>query len=57
MFFRKKNREEHRYYLLPGQGRGNKMKRKRQFYWACVAGGIVAVIFGVAIWWFSTPHL
>lgn len=52
MFFRRKrNPEEHRYYLLPGQGKGNKRKRKRQWFWAAVTGSIVAALFGWGLWY------
>ena len=56
MFFRrKKNSDEHRYDLLPGQGRGNRRKRKQQFFWACIAGAFFAILVGAAIWLVNNP--
>jgi len=39
------NPEEHRYYLLPGQGRSNRRKRRQQL----VAAIIVGIIFSAGI--------
>jgi len=39
MWFRKKhNPEEHRYYLLPGQGKSNRRKRQQQLVAAIIPG-------------------
>ena len=41
MFGRKKNKEEHRYYLLPGMGKAN--RRKHQLYLKVgIAVGLIA---------------
>ena len=55
MFFsQKRNPEEHRYYLLPGQGKGNKRKRKQQWFWSTVVGVIVAALFGWGLWFLGS---
>ena len=50
-FGKPKNPEEHRYYLLPGQGRGVKRKRQKQLFAALVVAGIFAGLLGAFIWW------
>ena len=50
MFGRKRNKEENRYYLLPGMGRANKRKRELFFRWALVVGGLVSLIVGYFIY-------
>lgn len=47
MFWRKRNKEEHRYYLLPGMGRSNR-RRHRQFLVAAIVVGAL-VSGGVAV--------
>ncbi|MEN9674678.1 MAG: hypothetical protein RIS76_574 [Verrucomicrobiota bacterium] len=44
-FGKPRNPEEHRYYLLPGQGRSNRRKRRQQL----LAAIIVGVIFSAGI--------
>jgi len=44
-FGKPRNPEEHRYYLLPGQGRSNRRKRRQQL----VAAIIVGLIFSAGI--------
>lgn len=46
-----KNPDEHRYYLLPGQGRGVRQKRRRQLIAALVVGSLFAALMGGIIWW------
>jgi len=50
MFGRKRNREEHRYYLLPGMGRSNKRHRRRVHLAAIAFGAVVAALFGGLIY-------
>jgi len=42
MFGSKKNKEEHRYYLLPGMGRSNREHRQRMLRWAILVGILVS---------------
>ena len=53
--FKPKNRDEHRYYLLPGMGRSN--RRQRQFYFRCalVFGFFIAAIIGAIIYLAQRP--
>lgn len=53
MFFRKKNPEEHRYYLLPGQGRGNRRKRRQQLVASLITAAIFSAGLGIAIWFMN----
>ncbi len=50
MFGRKRNKEENRYYLLPGMGRANKRKHELIFRWALVVGVVVSILVGVIIY-------
>lgn len=50
MFGRKRNREEHRYYLLPGMGKSNRRHRRRVHLAAIAFGAVVAVLFGGLIY-------
>lgn len=55
-FWRKRrDREEHRYYLLPGMGRSNRRHRRRMHVAAVVFGVVVSVLFGVAIYFTQRP--
>lgn len=57
VFWKKRNRDEHRYYLLPGMGRSNRRKRKQYFRSAVVVGVIVSAILCSLLYYFSRPHL
>lgn len=47
MFFRpRKNRDEHRFYLLPGMGRSNRKHHKKVILWAWVVGALAALTLG-----------
>lgn len=50
MFGRKRNKEENRYYLLPGMGRANKRKRELFFRWALVVGCLASLLLGYFIY-------
>lgn len=50
MFGRKKNREAHRYYLLPGMGRSNRRHRRKVHLAAVIFGAVMSLIFGVALY-------
>ena len=55
IFGAKKNKEEHRYYLLPGMGKANKRKRAVLFRWSLIVGVIVSLIFGVLLYLVNRP--
>ena len=57
MFGTKKNKEEHRYYLLPGMGRSNRRRHRQLLKWALVVGLIVSMILGFLLIYFSRPRL
>ncbi len=50
MFWEKKNKEEMRYYLLPGMGRSNRRRHQQIFRWAVVVGIFISIAFGVLIY-------
>jgi hypothetical protein len=58
MFGRKpKNKEEHRWYLLPGQGKGMRKKRRQQMIAALTVGVVCAAVLGAAIWLMNNRYL
>jgi len=50
MFGKPKNKEEHRYYLLPGMGRSNRHHREKVFKVALVFGVIFSLVFGAILY-------
>ena len=56
MFFRKKNRPHERFYLFPGQG-GKNYLRKQQIImrWTVAAALLAAAVLAVVLWWLSRP--
>ncbi len=50
MFWTKKNKEEHRYYLLPGMGRSNRRRHEQFLRWAVVVGVIVSALLGYILY-------
>ena len=50
LFGKPKNHEEHRYYLLPGQGRGARKKHFQQLFAAIVVGCVFSAILGLLLW-------
>lgn len=55
MFLSRKNKEEHRYYLLPGMGRSNRRRHRQFAVWAIVVGVIGAVLLGLLL--YALAHL
>lgn len=49
-FGKPRNPEEHRYYLLPGQGRSNRRKRRQQLVAALITGAIFAAGIASLMW-------
>ncbi|MBX3732101.1 MAG: hypothetical protein KF791_05860 [Verrucomicrobiae bacterium] len=49
-FGKPRNPEEHRYYLLPGQGRSNRRKRRQQLIAALITGAIFAAGIATLMW-------
>jgi hypothetical protein len=48
-----KNPEEHRYYLLPGQGRGAREKHRRHLIIAWVVGLLASTCMGLGLWFLN----
>jgi hypothetical protein len=57
VFWKKRNKEEHRYYLLPGMGRSNRRKHRQYFRSAILVGIVVSVVLASLLYYFSRPHL
>ncbi len=55
MFRSRKNKEEHRYYLLPGMGRSNRRFHRKTVRWAVIVGIITAALFGAALYYAQRP--
>lgn len=51
MFWSRRNREEHRYYLLPGMGRSNRRHRRQTHVVAVVVGVLASVILAGLLYW------
>ncbi|MFM7101511.1 MAG: hypothetical protein ACKO3N_10100 [Verrucomicrobiota bacterium] len=48
-----KNSEEHRYYLLPGQGRGNRRKHRIHLFASLAVGLVFAVLLSALMWYLN----
>jgi len=55
-FGKPKNPDAHRYYLLPGQGRGARRKHRQQILAAWAVGIIAAALLGVVLWLVNQRH-
>lgn len=53
MFGDRKNRGDHRYYLLPGMGRSNRRHRRRVQQVAIVFGIVVSLLFGALLYYLN----
>jgi hypothetical protein len=49
-FGKKRNPEEHRYYLLPGQGRSNRRKHRQQLIAAIITGLVFSALIAGIMW-------
>ena len=56
LFGKPKNGEAHRYYLLPGQGRGARKKFYQQLLIALVVGSVSSAILAVALIYLNKRH-
>ena len=54
MFGSKKNKERERFYLLPGQGGSNYVRKQRQLLaWSVLVGLLLAGTLGFFMWYFA----
>ncbi|HWF18669.1 MAG TPA: hypothetical protein VG754_05350 [Verrucomicrobiae bacterium] len=54
MIWRKRNKEQERFYLLPGMGgRASRRKHKVFLVWSIVAGLTVSILFAVALFFLN----
>jgi hypothetical protein len=56
MFWTRKNKEEHRYYLLPGMGRSNRRRHQQFVRWAIVIGALASAGFAYLLYLLSQTH-
>jgi hypothetical protein len=54
MFWKKKNPEEHRYYLLPGMGKSNRRRHQQFVRWAILVGILVSALVAAFIYYSNT---
>ncbi len=52
-FGKPKNPDAHRYYLLPGQGRGARRKHRIHLVVAVVVGIVFSALLGLALWFLN----
>ena len=58
MLFGKKHKPHERFYLLPGQGGRNYLRKQRRFIaWAIVVAILFGGVLAVAMWWLSGQRL
>jgi hypothetical protein len=58
VFFQKKNRPHQRFYLLPGQGGKNYIRKQRFFLrWAVLVALVFGALLGLVMWWLSRLNL
>ena len=55
-FGKKRNPDEHRYYLLPGQGRSNQRKHRQQLIGAIITGAVFAALIAAVMWFMNQRH-
>jgi hypothetical protein len=56
MIWTKRNRDEHRYYLLPGMGRSNRRQHRLFLVWALIVGLLVSSLFACFLYVLSGLH-
>jgi high-affinity Fe2+/Pb2+ permease len=56
MFGMRRNKEEHRYYLLPGMGRSNRRRHQQFFKWGIIVGLLASAVFGYLLYLLSQFH-
>jgi len=56
MFWTRKSKEEHRYYLLPGMGRSNRRRHQQFLRWSIVVGLIASAVFAYLLYLLSQSH-
>ena len=56
MFWMRKRKEEHRYYLLPGMGRSNRRRHQQFLRWSIAVGLIASAAFAYLLYLLSQSH-
>ncbi|MGV3772678.1 MAG: hypothetical protein ACO1QB_07235 [Verrucomicrobiales bacterium] len=56
MFFKPKNKEENRYYLLPGMGKANRQKRALYMWCSIAVGLVISAIVALVIYAVQSPR-
>ncbi len=55
MFGLRKNKEAHRFYLLPGMGRSNRRHHWQVLRWTLIFGALFSALFGYLIYMLNRP--
>ncbi len=50
MVWKKRSKEEHRYYLLPGMARSNRKRHAEIFRWSLLFGLLASILTGIAVY-------
>jgi len=53
LFKWRKDKAEHRYYLLPGMGRSNRRRHREILFYAVIVGLLVSALFGGLLYWMN----
>lgn len=56
MIWSRRNKEEHRYYLLPGMGRSNRRRHRQFLVTAVIVGVLVSLGFAGLLYFISQLH-
>ncbi len=56
MIWTKRNKADHRYYLLPGMGRSNRRQHKLFLLWSVIVGLLVSGLFAYFLYALSSLH-
>lgn len=52
----RRNKEEHRYYLLPGMGRSNRRRHREFLMWSIIVGVVVSGLFAYLLYILSRNY-
>ena len=53
VFWKKPNKEEHRYYLLPGMARSNRRRHAETLRWSLLIGLLASALVGFAVYYLN----
>jgi len=53
IFRSRKDKDQHRYYLLPGMGRSNRRRHRQIFRWSLAFGLIISALFAFLLYYLN----